>query len=220
MKIALYLRVSTLEQNCEAQRRELQAYAARHGWDVIDQYEDTASGADPKRPELARLLADARAGKFETVLVWKLDRFGRSLLDCLHNLELLEAELVRFIAVSQGIDTDRKNPAAKLLLHIMAAFAECEREMIRERVKSGVRRYQQDFAAGKVGKSVHSQSGKDLPSGRPWRIVDVEKIASLRTKGLTFEQIGKQLGISAPTACRRLKQARFTSQDAGAEMRD
>ena len=220
MKVALYLRVSTLEQNAEAQRRELQVYATRHDWQIVDQYEDKASGADPKRPELARLLAAARAGKFETVLVWKLDRFGRTLLDCLHNLELLEVELVRFIAVSQGIDTDRKNPASKLLLHILAAFAECEREMIRERVISGVRRYQQDFAAGKVGKSVHSQSGKDLPPHRPWRIVDVERIASLRAQGLTFGQIGKELGISGPTAWRRLKQARFISQDSGVAMSD
>ena len=209
MKAALYLRVSTLEQNAESQRRELEAYAARHQWDVVGAYEEKASGSDASRPELKRLLADARAGKFETVLVWKLDRFGRSLLNVLHNLRTLEDELVRFVSITEGIDTDRKNPASKLLLHIMAAFAECEREMIRERCYSGLRRYVQDFAAGQVGKSVHSQSGKDLPAGGQRRVVDIEKIAALRAAGKTYREIAKELGVSPATALRRVRLGRF-----------
>jgi DNA invertase Pin-like site-specific DNA recombinase len=212
MKVALYLRVSTLEQNPDAQRRELQVYAARHDWDIVDQYEDRASGAPStrpganggtNRPELARLLADARAGKFDTVLVWKLDRFGRSLLDCLANLETLDTEAVRFIAVSQGLDTDRKNPASRLLLHVLAAAAEFERELIRERSTSGMRRYQADLAAGKVGESVHSKSGKDLPPHRPRKVLDGDRILFLRDQGHSWHRIGKMVGATASTLVRR-----------------
>jgi len=203
MKVALYLRVSTFEQNPDAQRRELQVYAARHDWDIVDQYEDRASGTDRDRPELARLLADARASKFETVLVWKLDRFGRSLLDCLANLETLDIEAVRFIAVSQGLDTDCKNPASRLLLHVLAAAAEFERELIRERSTSGMRRYQADLAAGKVGESVHSKSGKDLPPHRPRKVLDGDRILFLREQGHSWRMIGKLVGATPSTLLRR-----------------
>lgn len=203
MKAALYLRVSTLEQNAESQRRELLVYATRHNWEIVDQYEDRASGADPKRPELGRLLADAHAGKFETVLVWKLDRFGRSLLDCLANLQILDTEAVRFIAVSQGIDTDRSNPAGRLLLHILAAAAEFERELIRERSISGMRRYQADLEAGKVGEQVHSKSGKDLPPHRPRKVIDRDRILFLRQQGHSWRMIGKLVGVNPSTLLRR-----------------
>lgn len=203
MKVALYLRVSTLEQNADAQRRELQVYAARHNWPIVDQYEDRASGSDNNRPELARLLADARAGKFECVLVWKLDRFGRSLVDCLQNLQALDTEAVRFIAVSQGIDTDRSNPAGRFLLHILAAAAEFERELIRERAVSGMQRYKADLEAGKVGETVHSKSGKDLPPHRPRKILDRDRILFLREQGHSWRKIGRMVGANPSTLLRR-----------------
>jgi site-specific DNA recombinase len=81
MKAALYPRVSTQDQNCEAQYRELDQYVRERGWIAVEHYSDTMSGTKAERPELARLLADARARKFQVVLVWKLDRFGRSALD-------------------------------------------------------------------------------------------------------------------------------------------
>lgn len=207
MKIALYVRVSTLDQNPEAQRRELEQYAARHEWPIVEVFEDQASGADPNRPALVSLLDAARKGRIDTVLVWKLDRFGRSLANVLENLRVLDDELVRFVSISEGIDTDRKNPAAKLLLHIMAAFAECERGMIRERCSSGQKRYQQDFAAGKVGRTVHSRSGKDLPPSRPRRVFDIERVKALRAKGATFRQISAELGVPQSTIHVRLAEA-------------
>jgi len=219
VKTALYIRVSTAEQNTELQRRELEAYAARHEWPVVGVYEDTASGAHsagsgpngvPKRPELARLLADCRAGRVECVLVWKLDRFGRSLFDCLNNLRVLEDELVRFVSITDGIDTDHKHPASKLFLHILAVFAECERGLIAERTAAGTARYRQDLKAGRVGKSVHSKSGKDLPPGGQRVVVDVEHIARLRATGLSLAEIGSRLKVSAPTVLRRLRQGHFT----------
>jgi len=83
------------------------AYAERQGWQIAEVYEDVMSGAKSSRPGLNRLMEDAGARKFDCVLVWKLDRFGRSLVDCLNNIRTLEENGVRFIAVTQGLDTDQ-----------------------------------------------------------------------------------------------------------------
>src|ERR1700729_1238877 len=94
----LYVRVSTSDQNCELQLRELHTYAERQGWPVTETYHDTMGAAKGKRPALNRLLADARARKVAVVLVWKLDRFGRSLIDLMNNIQALEDSGVRFVA--------------------------------------------------------------------------------------------------------------------------
>ena len=93
----------------------------------MEVYQDVISGAKTSRPALNRLMADARAMKFDCVLVWKLDRFGRSLVDCLNNIRTLEESGVRLIVVTQGLDTDVKNPASRFLLHVLGAAAEFER---------------------------------------------------------------------------------------------
>lgn len=98
-----------------------------------DRYQDTISGAKASRPELNRLMADARVRKLGIVLCWKLDRFGRSLRDCLNNLEELDSHAVLFIATTQGLDTDNCSPASRFLLQVLGAAAEFERELIRER---------------------------------------------------------------------------------------
>jgi putative DNA-invertase from lambdoid prophage Rac len=90
VRAAIYAKVSTTDQNCELQLRELQAYTERQGWPIVETYQDTMSGAKANRPGLARLMLDARARKFDCLLVWKLDRFGRSLVDCLNNIRNLE----------------------------------------------------------------------------------------------------------------------------------
>ena len=102
MRAAIYARVSTTDQNCELQIRELQAYAERQSWSIAETYQDAISGAKANRPALNRLTFDARARKFDCLLVWKLDRFGRSLVDCLNNIKTLEENGVRFIAVTKG----------------------------------------------------------------------------------------------------------------------
>jgi len=105
LKAAIYTRVSTADQNPELQLRELQEYAARQGWTITETYRDIISGAKASRPGLNRLMQDATARKFEILLVWKLDRFGRSRVDCLNNIQALERCRVRFIAVTQNLDT-------------------------------------------------------------------------------------------------------------------
>ena len=108
-------------KNRKLQLREIEDFADRPGWPVVDLYQDVASGSNASRPRLLRLLADARARKFDTLLVWKPDRFGRSLVN---NIRALEDCGIRFIAVTQGLDTDQRNPASRFLLHVLGAAAE------------------------------------------------------------------------------------------------
>src|SRR5262249_40186910 len=148
---------------------ELQEYADRHAWAIVRVYQDIISGASASRPGLNQLMDDARARKLDIVLCWKLDRFGRSLLDCLANLREVDSHGLSFIATTQAMDTDNRNPAPRFLLHVLGAAAEFERELMRERSNAGRLRYLQDFKAGRVGKTVRSRSGKNLAPHRPKR---------------------------------------------------
>src|SRR3984885_15250037 len=140
MKIALYARVSTADQSCAMQLHELRQYVAKRGWQVHEEYVDTGfRGAKSSRPQIDRLLCDARQRRFDAVLVWKLDRWGRSVSHCVRSIQELVSLGIRFLAATQNIDTDENNPGSRFLFHIFAAFAELEREMIRERVISGIR---------------------------------------------------------------------------------
>lgn len=103
MRTALYGRVSTTDQSCEMQLRELRDYAARRGWEIAGEYVDSVwSGAKASRPELDRLMKDARVRRFEAVLVWKLDRWGRAVADCVRSLQELASLGIRFLAVTQN----------------------------------------------------------------------------------------------------------------------
>ncbi len=188
MKVAIYARVSTNDQNCDLQLRELREYAARRGWENSGEYVDNGwSGAKANRPALDRLLADAHLRRFDAVLVWKLDRFGRSLVHCVSTIQELQRQGVRFIAVSQGLDTDESNPASRLLLHVLAAVAEFERELIRERVSAGLRN------ARAKGKHV----------GRPRRILDRAEVARLRNhERLSWPEIARRTGAGVGTVVR------------------
>lgn len=211
MRAAIYTRVSTVDQNAELQLRELREYAARQGWEVGEVYQDVMSGAKASRPALNRLMADAKAGRFDSLLVWKLDRFGRSLVDCLNNIRELEENGIRFIAVTQSLDTDVKNPASRLLVHVLAAAAEFERALIRERTQAGQLRYKQDYESGRVGKEVRSRSGRNLPPHRPRRIFDREQVTALRRQGLSLRQIAKRLALGLGTVTRTLQERSKTS---------
>ena len=213
MKAAIYARVSTTDQNCDLQLDAVREYIARHGWENAGEYVDEGwSGAKASRPKFDKLMEDAGKRRFDVVLVWKLDRFARSMLNCETALQHLKGYRVRFIATSQGIDTDESSPAAKLMQQIFAAFAEFEREMIRERVAAGLKRYRQDYGAGRVGKEVHSRSGKNLPVGRPMRVFDREKVralgpgAQLSRNSITVE-LGRWYGTSDPPGLERLSKA-------------
>jgi putative DNA-invertase from lambdoid prophage Rac len=190
MRAAIYARVSTVDQHCEMQIKELREYCARRGWEIAGEYVDTGwSGAKADRPEINRLKQDARERRFDVVLVWKLDRWGRSVVDCLNSVEELRRLGVRWIAVTQNLDTDESNPMSRLMLTQMAAFAEFEREMIRERVKGGM------LAAKHRG----------VKCGRPKLLIDRMKISDLRSKGLSERAIAAKLRIGGGTVHRWLK---------------
>src|SRR5436190_15700127 len=191
MKAAIYARVSTSDQNCEMQLRELREYAHRRGWEVAGEYVDTGwSGAKASRPQLDRLMLDASRRDFDAVLVYKLDRFGRSVRNCLDGIEALRTHEVRFLAVSQNIDTDESNPTSRLMLHILAAVGEFERELIRERVSAGMR----------SAKAQGTRSGKAI--GRPRRVFDRDEVLRLRQDGISFAKIARQLKVGIGTVAR------------------
>jgi DNA invertase Pin-like site-specific DNA recombinase len=207
MNAALYVRVSTAEQNSDLQIRDLLEYAGRQHWEAVEIYKDVISGATASRPGLNRLMADAGARKFDCLLVWKLDRFGRSLVDCLNNIRTLEDHGIRFVAVTQGLDTDQKNPASRFLLHVLGAAAEFERSLIRERTQAGRLRYKQDYESGKVGKTVYSRSGRNLPPHRPKKIFNRDEVVDLRRQGLSIRQIARRMGLGVGTVARTLRES-------------
>lgn len=184
---AIYARVSTEDQNNSLQLTELRAYAKRMRWTIIEYTEQVSSMK--ARPQFARLIEDARLRKIDVVLVWKLDRFARSVQQLTANMLLLDSYGVRFIALTQNIDTDQQNPMSKLLLHILGAFAEFERDIIVERTKAGVAQ------AKRAGKHC----------GRPARVFDKTKVRELKRRGLSLREIAEQLGVGRGTVERALK---------------
>jgi DNA invertase Pin-like site-specific DNA recombinase len=121
-------------------------------WEVAKEFKDEGwSGTRADRPAFNQLIQDAGTRKFDAVICWKLDRFGRSLPDSLNAIQQLKSAGVRFLAVTQGIDTDESNPAAKFLLQVLAAAAEFERAL------AGMKQYRQDYADGKIGKGRSSR---------------------------------------------------------------
>src|SRR5215831_7359684 len=171
MKAAIYARVSTANngQDPRVQTRELQEYCQRRGWTVAGEYVDVGiSGTKEKRPELDRLLADAHRRRFDAVVVWKFDRFARSVSHLLRALETFQALGIEFVSLSEQLDTS--TPTGKMVFTVLAAVAELERSLIIERVRAGMRN------ARAKGKSL----------GRPKKILDVTKVAALRRSGRSW----------------------------------
>jgi DNA invertase Pin-like site-specific DNA recombinase len=190
VKTAIYCRVSTADQSCDLQRRELHEYCQRRGWEIVGEYTDAGwSGSKANRPELTRLMGDARKRRFDVVLVWKLDRWGRSVADSMRNIQELDALGVKFLAVTQNIGTEESSSMSRFMLTIMSAFAELEKELIRERTIAGVR------AARANGKIL----------GRPFRVFRRDEAIRLRNEGLSWRAIAKRLEVPVTTvvdACR------------------
>lgn len=189
MKAALYARVSTLHngQDPEMQLRELREYCARRGWQIAGEFVDVGiSGAKEKRPELDRLLADAHRRRFDSVVVWKFDRFARSVSHLLRALETFQALGIEFVSLSEQMDTS--TPTGKMVFTVLGAVAELERSLIAERVRAGLRNAR--------------AKGKRL--GRPPRELDRKRIAALRAQGVGWRAIAKRLGVGVGTLYRGL----------------
>ena len=185
-RAALYARVSTLDQEPENQLAELRRYVAARDWVAIEYVDQGVSGAKDRRPALDRLVADARRRQVDTVVVWRLDRLGRSLKHLVTLLDEFHAVGVGFVSLGEGIDLH--TPAGRLQLHILAALAEFERARIAERVAAGLARAR--------------QNGTRL--GRPEKVIPESVLGSVR--GLSVREAARRLGVSPATAHRWLSQ--------------
>jgi len=184
-RAVLYSRVSTLHhgQDPEVQSREIREYCQRRGWSLVGEYVDAGiSGSKERRPQLDRLIADAHKRKFDVVIVWKFDRFARSVSHLLRALENFRALGIEFVSLSEQIDTS--TPTGKMIFTVLGAVAELERSLIAERVRAGLRNAR--------------AKGKRL--GRPTKQVNAAQIAALRAQGVPWRRIGAQLGVCAATA--------------------
>ena len=188
--VAIYARVSTREQSCAMQLRDLRTYCSARGWLVYREYIDAGeSGANDSRPELNALMNDAHKRQFGTVVVWRFDRFARNTSHLLRALEEFRALDVQFISYSEAVDTT--TPLGQALFTIVGAVAQLERDLIRERVCAGIRNAR--------------ESGKQL--GRPRRVVDRESVRDMRAAGASLRQIATHLGVGYGTVRARLKAA-------------
>ena len=190
LRVAVYARVSTLGkgQDTEVQFRELRQFSQARGWQIVGEYTDSGvSGSKESRPELNRLLTDARRRKFDCVLVYRYDRFARSLRQLVNALEEFRSLGIDFVSLHEGVDTSTAN--GRLVFGIFASIAEFERELIRDRVKSGLANAR--------------AKGKRL--GRPRKIVDAAKIGRLRAQGVSWRKIARQMECSARTARRTVQ---------------
>jgi DNA invertase Pin-like site-specific DNA recombinase len=167
------------------QLRELREFCERRGWPVAEEYVDVGiSGSNEDRAELNRLMADAHRRRFDAVVVWKFDRFARSVSHLLRALETFKALGIDFVSLSEQVDTS--TPTGKMVFTVLGAVAELERSLIAERVRAGIRNAK--------------AKGKRL--GRPRVAVDGARITALRTQGHSWSTICRETGLAKGTAQR------------------
>ncbi len=192
MRAAIYARVSTKDQNCELQLRDLRTFCTARNFILVREFVDVGeSGAKDSRPQLNELMAAARKRQLDAVLVWRFDRFARSTKHLLLALEEFRSLGVQFISYQENIDTS--SPLGQALFTIVSAVAQLERDLIRERVSAGIRNAR--------------ASGKQL--GRPRRVVNHDQVIRLRSEGASLRQIAAKLGVGYGTV--RLSLARSAS---------
>ncbi len=183
---ALYARVSTVDQNCEVQLQDLRRFAGQRFAQYREYIDVGVSGAQRHRPQLDALKRDARKRLFDVALVWKFDRFARSLKHLIESLDEFSSLGIDFISYTEGVDTT--TPTGQLLFHIVGAVAQFERDLIAERVRAGMAH------ARAMGKRI----------GRPRAKVDLEAVRNLRTQGKSLRAIAMTLDIPVSRVRRAL----------------
>jgi DNA invertase Pin-like site-specific DNA recombinase len=187
MKAAIYCRVSTTDQKTDMQLQDLRKFAQDRGIRIYQEYIDNGiSGSIKKRPALDNLMADAKKKKYDVVLVWRFDRFARSsrhLVEALHAFRHLGID---FISYNENIDTG--SPLGEAMFTIISAMAQLERDIIRERVKAGLR--------------TARNKGKTL--GRPKALVDINKLKEMKNSGDSVRYIASRMDVSTATVSRLL----------------
>jgi putative DNA-invertase from lambdoid prophage Rac len=195
-RAALYCRVSTADQSCERQERDLVAFAQRAGYEVVGTYKETASGLRLDRAERRKVLALAQKHEIDAVLVTELSRWGRSTTDLLATLKELEARRVSLIALN-GMAFDLTTPHGRMMATLLAGIAEFERELTQERIRSGI------AAAKARGKKLGRQSGQRPKSDRL-----APKVLALVAQGRSYRLVGREVGLSKNTVANIVKRAR------------
>lgn len=195
-RAAIYCRVSTADQSCERQERDLTAFATRAGYEVAAIFKETGSGAKLDRAERKKIMALAQVRQIEAVLVTELSRWGRSTVDLLHTLRELECWKVSLIAMN-GMTFDLSSPHGRMLATVLSDIAEFERDLISERVKSGL------AAAKARGKKLGRQSGERHKSDRL-----APKVMALISEGRSYRWIARDLALSKNTVAEIIKRNR------------
>jgi len=183
----LYMRVSTVDQHPETQLHDLRQMAGQRGYQIVQEYTDRISGVKAKRPGLDQMMADARRGRFDAVLVWACDRIARSTRHFLEVLDDLNRLEVEFISFRENIDTS--GPLGRAIVIIIGAIAELERSLIVERVRAGMRRARLE----------------GLRIGRAPLVLDNAAIQQDRQRGQSIRQIAKGHSVSTATVQRVLR---------------
>lgn len=196
---AIYCRVSTADQSCERQERDLRAFAERAGYAVVGVFKETGSGVRLDRIERRKVMALAQARRIDVVLVTELSRWGRSTLDLLETLRELEARRVSVVAMS-GMTFDLASATGRMMATVLAGIAEFERELLRERVRSGL------AAARARGRVLGRQAGQRPKSDRL-----APKVLALIEAGRSYRLIGRELGLSKNTVADIVKRHRKPS---------
>jgi putative DNA-invertase from lambdoid prophage Rac len=191
-------RVFTADQSCDRQERDLRAFAKRSGFEIVGVYKEKASGAKTDRIERKKVMALAQAREIDVILVTELSRWGRSTIDLVQSLQSLQAWDVSVLAVS-GLQFDLSTPHGKMIASVMAALAEFERDLFRERIKSGI-------AAVKARGKRLGRQPRQRPSDRK------AKVLKLAEAGLSYRLIGRHVGRSKNTVGAILQRARAANQ--------
>ncbi|MEP0855602.1 recombinase family protein [Trichocoleus sp. DQ-U1] len=196
-KSVIYCRVSTGEQDCDRQEKDLLAYAARAGFEVVKIFRESASGSKDDRPERRKVLALAQARKIDAILVTELTRWGRSTIDLITTLQELQSRKVSLIAQT-GLEFDLSTPQGKLIATLMSGLAEFERDLIKERVRSGMA----------AAKSRGQKFGRQ-PGYIPALVREKEsKVLELIQQGLSYRKVAESLGLSKNTVMRIVRDSR------------
>jgi len=197
MRVALYARVSTLNgQNPETQLVELREYASHRSWEVVGEYVDAGvSGSKDSRPSLNRLMAHGHQRRFDAILVWKLDRFGRSLKHLVTAIAELEALGLTFVSLKDNWDLS--TPSGRLMFQIVGAMAEFERSLIAERIRAGMRRRRLE----------------GLSLGRSPIQVNHARLVADRLSGMSLREVGKRYSLSRDSVVRWVREAQRESAE-------
>lgn len=196
-RAAIYVRVSTnlrtrdagaFEQNPEVQEVPLRQMAEQRGWMVQRVYSDRMSGAKADRPGMKAMMADARRGQFDVVLVWRFDRFARSIEQLVLALAEFKTLGIGFVSCQEALDTS--TPMGKAMFTIIGAMAELERNVIQERVVAGI----------EYARTHGTKSGRNL--GRPRSVFDRDAVHEMRTAGQSWRAIAARLGVGVGTVRR------------------